>query len=391
MSRSGPIRVLHLITGLGRGGAETMLAKLLERTNRDRFTSTVVSMTNVNALADRIEAAGASMHRLGLSRGVPNPTAIPKLAAIIRKVQPDILQSWMYHANLLGLVAARVARVPCVAWNIRSSDLDLQNVHRRLRIVIKAHALLSRYTDTVIVNSESGLQFHEALGHRPPRWALIQNGFDLDRFTASAELRAQGRARLGVDADTIVIGMVARLHPQKDHETFIAAAQLLRRTHPAAVFVLAGTGLEAGNTAVVERLRGVNILEQTRLLGEVADTSSLFPCLDVTTLSSAYGEGFPNALGEAMSCEVPCAATDVGDSALLLADTGRVVAPRAPEALAASWRELIDMGREQRRRLGVAARARIQAKFSLAGIVGQYEALYADLVDRARQRADLPH
>ena len=386
MPRPTTIRVLHLITGLGLGGAETMLAKLLERIDHDRFSSAVVSMTGANAVAQRIEAAGVQVHSLGLSRGVPNPLGVPRLAAIIRQFQPDILQAWMYHANLLGLVAARTTRVPSLLWNIRSSDLDLQSVHRKLRVIIKAHALLARFTDTVIVNSASGMRFHEALGHHPPRWKLIQNGFDLDHFRANPERRESGRARLGLDADGMAIGMVARLHAQKDHDTFIAAASALHRTHPDAVFVLAGTGLDNGNPTLVDKLKRANILGQTRLLGEVSDTSTLFPSLDVNTLSSAYGEGFPNALGEAMSCEVPCVATDVGDSALLVKDTGRVVTPRAPEALAAAWRELIALGREQRLRLGAAARARIQEHFSLQGIVGEYETLYADVVQRAGVR-----
>ncbi len=363
-----------------------MLAKLLERTNRERFSPIVVSMLSVNTVvAPRIESAGIPVYRLGLSRGVPNPIGVPRLVSIIRKFQPDVLQSWMYHANLLGLVAARIKRVPLI-WNIRSSDLDLQNVHRTLRAVIKAHAALARFTDTVVVNSASGIRYHQALGHRPPRWKLIQNGFDLGQFTASAALRAEGRARLDVDAATIVIGMVARLHPQKDHDTFIAAAQILQRTHPAVLFVLAGTGLDPRNETLVEQLKRANVFQKTRLLGEVADTSSLFPSLDINTLSSAYGEGFPNALGEAMSCEVPCVATDVGDSALLLAQTGRVVASRSPDAVAAGWRELIDMGSAQRHALGAAARARIQSQFSLQEIVSQYEALYTEVVARVGNR-----
>jgi len=369
------------------GGAETMLAKLVEGIDRNRFSSTVVSMTRANALAERIEAAGVPVHGLSLSRGVPNPMGVPRLAAIIGKFRPDILQTWMYHANLLGLIAARAAGVPSLVWNIRSSDLDLRSVHRKLRVVIKAHALLARFTDTVVVNSASGMRFHDALGHHPPRWKLIQNGFDLDHFAPDPVRRARGRADLGVDDNTIVIGMVARLHPQKDHETFIAAARILQRTNPDTVFLLAGTGLDSKNETLVRELKRAGVFDRTRLLGEISDTAELFPSLDVNTLSSAYGEGFPNALGEAMSCEVPCVATDVGDSALLLGDTGAIVAPRAPEALADRWRSLIAIGRDERLRLGAAARARIRANFSIEGIVSAYETLYTDVVSRANTRA----
>ena len=361
-----------------------MLAKLLERTDRERFSPIVVSMLSENTVvAPRIEAAGVPVHTLGLHRGIPSPAGVTRLATIIRKFRPDVLQAWMYHANLLGLLAGRMTRVPSLIWNIRSSDLDLQSVHRSLRVVIKAHASLARFPDTVVINSASGIPYHESLGHHPRRWKLISNGFDLEHFVASPTRRAEGRARLSVDAGATVIGMVARLHPQKDHQTFISAAQILQQTHPAVVFVLAGTGLTPENETLVEQLKQANVWQNTRLLGEVADTSSLFPSLDINTLSSAYGEGFPNALGEAMSCEVPCVATDVGDSARLLADTGRIVAPRSPEAIAAGWRELIEMGSGQLHALGAAARARVQAQFSLQGIVAEYEGLYTDAVGRA--------
>jgi len=356
-----------------------MLAKLVARINRERFSCAVVSMTEPGPLGPRITASGTPVHSLNLSRGIPNPLAIPKLASVIRDFQPHILQTWMYHANLLGLIAARATQVKSVVWNIRSSDLDLQNVHRKLRFIIKAHAFFSRFADTVIVNSASGMHFHQAMGHHPRHWKLIQNGFDLDRFCPSSTLRASGRARLRVDDNSVVIGMVARHHPQKDHETFIAAAEILCRSQPNVVFALAGTGLVETNIDLSSRLKRANLMNNTRLLGEIADPSQLFPSLDINTLCSAYGEGFPNALGEAMSCEIPCVATDVGDSASLLGDTGLVIPTRAPQALADAWRKLITLGPEGRHELGASGRARIREHFSIKAIVTAYEDLYENI------------
>jgi glycosyltransferase involved in cell wall biosynthesis len=385
VSYSEPIRVMHLITGLGVGGAETMLAKLLGGTTKSRFPSTVVSMTQPGPLAQTIRSSGIAVHSLGLTRGVPRPSALPALLKLIRDFRPAVLQTWMYHADILGVLAARAARVPVLAWNIRCSDLDVPNAGLSLRSVFAAHGFLSRFTSATIVNSSAGMSFHQRHGHHPPRWEQIPNGFDLDRFRADEGIRIRGRAELGLSADEIAIGMVARFDRFKDHTTFLAAAKVLADRQPKSVFVLAGKGMTTENGAIMRQIHDVGLGPRVRLLGEYSDPSRLFPCLDIATLCS-HTEGFPNAVGEAMSCEVPCVATDVGDSALLIGDSGRLVPPRDPNAVAQSWMDLISLGEAGRRHLGAAARARIEECYSLPRIVSAYEALYTDLV-RLRGRA----
>ena len=373
-----PIKVLHLITGLGVGGAETMLLKLLGGLDRERFASTVVSMTEPGALAPQIAELGIPVHSLGLNRGVPHPLALPKLFRLTRQFRPAILQSWMYHADVLGYFAARAARVPKLVWNIRCSDLDFPTTSRSLRAVFATHGFLSRFTDATIVNSAAGMTFHRTHGHNSRRWELIQNGFDIARFRPDATKRARGRAELRLRDEEVAIGMVARFDRYKDHATFIAAAKLLREREPRVVFVLAGKGMTADNEQIAGPLRAAKLTEQTRLLGEYADPSRLLPSLDIATLCS-FTEGFPNAVGEAMSCELPCVASDVGDSALLLGDAGRIVPPGDPQAVADSWSELIELGPQGRQRIGAAARVRIQERFSLQAIVTAYDKLYSEL------------
>lgn len=371
--------IVHLITGLGVGGAEAMLAKLLSQIDRRRFPSTVISMMLPGALAPRIASLGVEVRTLGLERALPDPFAIPRLVGMLRVLRPAILQTWMYHSDVLGLIAARAARVPKVAWNIRCSDLDMPNANRRLRLVFSAHAWLSRFADVAIANSAAGLSYHEAHGHRPKRWALIRNGFDLLRFRQDQEARKKGRAELDIQPDQLVIGMVARYDEFKDHATFIAAAARLHERHPRAVFVLAGRGLTLENKVIAEQLRDADLIANTRLLGEHSDPARLLPCFDIATLCSLT-EGFPNAVGEAMSAELPCVASDVGDSRDLLGDTGLAVPPRDPYAVAEAWEKLIALGEDGRRRLGARARARIAERFSLESVVASYEALYESLV-----------
>jgi glycosyltransferase involved in cell wall biosynthesis len=379
---------LHLITGLGVGGAETMLAKLLASIDRGRFSSTVVSMIEPGPMAAKIAALGVRVESLGLKRGSPNPAALLKLLRLLREERPTILQGWMYHADLLGLLAARLARVPRIAWNIRCSDLDLKNSGPSSRAVFSAHGLLARFVDAAIVNSRSGLDFHAKNGHRARRWEMIPNGFDLNRFSPDDERRARGRRELGLSSRDVAIGMVARFDRYKDHATFIAAADMLRARGKNAVFVLAGRGLSTDNPAIMGLLEARSLQPFTRLLGE-CDTAELLPSLDVFTLCS-HSEGFPNALGEAMSSALPCVATDVGDSAAILGGTGSVVPLRDPAAVAERWQDLIDMGQEGRLGLGRAARARIQAQFSLASVVRAYETLYAELAQPVPRNESFP-
>lgn len=383
MSNPEPIRVMHLITGLGVGGAETMLAKLLGATTKSNFVSTVVSMTGPGPLAPTIQSYGVPVHSLGLARGIPRPSALPALLKLIRDFRPAVLQTWMYHADILGVLAARAGRVPVLVWNIRCSDLDFPNAGFSLRSVFAAHGFLSRFTSATVVNSSAGMSFHQRHGHHPPRWEQIPNGFDLARFRADEGIRMKAREELGLSAEDIAIGMVARFDQFKDHATFLAAARVLRDRQPKTVFVLAGKGMTTDNRAIMTPIEDAGLGPRVRLLGEYGDPARLLPGLDIATLCS-HTEGFPNAVGEAMSCELPCVATDVGDSALLIGDCGRLVPPRDPEALAQSWIDLIALGEAGRRHLGAAARARIEERYSLQRIVTAYEALYTDLVARAR-------
>ena len=369
-------KVVHLITGLNSGGAEMMLYKLMSSFDRTRFEMQVISMTDGGLFAPRIVELGVPLTSLGMQRGSASALAMFRLVRLLRRARPDVLQTWMYHADLMGLVAGRAARVRRLVWNVRASDLDFADVHRSLRKVYSLHALFSGMPDAVIVNSVSGMQFHHARKHDKARWELIHNGFDLHKFRPDLEARARVRQQLGATDAAVVIGMIARFDGQKDHETFFRAAQSLATTEPDVVFVLAGKGVEPSNVKIKDIVERLALTEKVRLLGECRDTSELLPALDIVTLSSRNGEGLPNALGEAMSCGIPCVATDVGDSALLLADTGKVVAPGDASAIARCWRELIAMGPVARQRLGGAARRRIAQDFDIGGVVRRYERLY---------------
>jgi glycosyltransferase involved in cell wall biosynthesis len=373
----GKLKILHLITGLNVGGAEMMLYKLLSRMDRQRFDNVVVSLMEGGPLRQKIEELDVPVYGLGMQPGQVRLGQIRKLLRLLQQEDPFILQTWMYHADLLGLIAGTISKVPRIVWNVRCSNMS--NLPRSTVLTSKLSARLSSKPYAAIVNSEAGRAFHSELGYHPRQWIVIPNGFNLDGFAPDPEARESVRAELGVSSDTILIGLVGRYDPMKDHENFFRAAACLSKNYPQVHFVLAGRDVEPNNSHLAEVISGHPAESCIHLLGERSDVSRLTAAFDIASSSSAYGEGFANVIGEAMSCGVPCVVTDVGDSALIVGDTGIVVPPRDAEALAHGWQQLIEAGAEGRAALGQAARKRIEQNYSLAAVVQKYEDLYESL------------
>lgn len=368
---------MHLITDLDTGGAEMALYRLVSAMDRSRFSTVVVSMLGPGPIGRRIEKEGIQVCYLDMRRGIPNPAGLWRLRKIIRRERSHIIQTWMYHANLLGLLVGWLCGVPAIIWNVRCSNMDMNQYRKLSSLVIKLSARLSFMPEAVIVNSEAGRSFHESIGYRPKTWKIIPNGFDLDCFHAAPQARENLKKELRLAEDAVIIGMVARFDPMKDHKNFLKAASGLLRRHDNAHFVLAGLNMDNNNADLMGWISDLGIGDNVHLLGERSDIANITAGFDIAT-SSSYGEGFPNVVGEAMSCCVPCAVTDVGDSSLVVGDTGRVVPPKDPTAIESAWRDLIEMGEAGRSLLGVKARLRIEEKYSLPAIVSQYETLYSE-------------
>ncbi len=375
------MRVLHLITELSTGGAETMLYRLLSAMDRTSFESRVVALAEIGPVGDAIRDLGIPVTTLGMPRAVPSPAGLTRLWRLLRDFRPHVLQTWMYHADLLGTVASGAVRVPALVWNIRCSDMDLGRYRRLTRWVVRACVHLSPRPSAIVVNSEAGRRRHEEMGYRPRRWMFIPNGFDLDRFRPDVVARTLVRRELGLANETPLIGLVARFDPMKDHRTFLQAAARLYERRPDVHYLLCGRGVDSANSALENMVRDLGIGRVVHLLGERRDIPTMTASLDVATMSSAFGEGFPSVVGEAMACGVPCAVTDVGDAALIVGDTGRVVPPGDPRRLAEAMEDLLEIGPEGRRRLGEAARRRIADNFALPAIATRYEKLYEELTD----------
>jgi glycosyltransferase involved in cell wall biosynthesis len=371
------IHICHVITGLDVGGAERCLITVAGGLDPRRFSSDIVSLLESGPMAEEARSAGIPVVSLGLRNGRPGASAVPRLFRHLQRSRPTILQTWLYHADLVGLCAGRLARTPHIVWNIRCSDMTSGDSSPWLRRKLQLLAWMSRFPDALIVNSRQGRLAHENLSYRPRRWIEIPNAVDGLRFRPRPSERDELRRKLGLRPTAAVIGLVARAHPMKNHETFFRAAALLARESPHAEFVLCGEGCAEQflNMAVSLGLEG-----RVHFLGTRLDSESVYPTFDVATLCSAYGEGCPNTLIEAMACGIPCVATDVGDSARILGSTGLIVPPGDAAALASAWAEML--AGDQRAR-SLQSRERALGQFNVENVLVHYEAVYLDLVARS--------
>lgn len=372
-----PVNVMHLITGLEVGGAEMMLKRLAIATDPRRCRVSVLSLLEPGPVGAALMSAGVPVHSLRMKRAVPDPRALPRLVGLLRRERCDVLQTWLYHADFLGIVASRLAGVPRLAWNLRGADTDAPQCSPMIVVLRRILSRLSRWPDLVIVNSAAGKATHEGLGYRPRRWEIIPNGIDPTEFKPDHEARRRLQRELGLPESAFLVCLPARVDPQKDHDTFFRAAARLGATYDDAHFIVVGRGTD--DPALQNRAKALGADGRMRFLGQRQNMASLLSGVDLVTLSSSFGEGCPNVLIEAMGCGVPVAATDVGDAAEMIADPRLVARPGDAEGLSEAWAVIREMGSDGRRALGETLRQRVLDRYDLAKIVRRYEALYEEM------------
>lgn len=376
-----------MITGLSTGGAEMMLLKVLERLDK-RFSPYVVSLTSMGEIGPKIRALGIPVHALGMLSGLPDPFAFFRLVRLLRSIGPQVVHTWMYHADLLGGLAARFAGVGSIGWCIRHSNVDRRNTKLSTQVVVAACAWLSRWVpDQILCCSEVARKLHVRYGYVDKKMVVIPNGFNLAQYTHHPLARASLRAELGLAADARLVGMVGRFNAQKNHDGFLHAAGVVHRRMPATHFVLVGNRIDQDNRELVAAVERAGTGQVTHLLGLRHDVPRLMAAFDLLVSASSFGEGFPNVVGEAMSCATPCVVTDVGDSALVVGDTGWVVPPSDDVALASKMEEALAMPLAGLQEMGVRARKRVTDNFEIGMVVKRYELFYDGLV--AMKRGDL--
>ena len=378
-----PVRVVFLISGLEVGGAEAVLLKVLPRFS-EQVQAHVISLTTIGPVGKKLIESGIPVEALEMTKGLSGISGAVRLIRRLRALRPDLVQTVMYHADFVGGLASRFARVPKVVWWIHNSGAALHALSPMTRLVLRACAWLSTtLPDLILCCAELAKRNHIAFGYDRSKIEVIPNGFDLRQFSPDPHAGESVRAELGIPPTAPIVGLIARFDPQKDHRNFFATAALVHRRLPQVHFLLVGAGLDAGNEQVRHWVDEEDIGAVTHLLGRRDDIPRIMAALTVLA-SSSIAEAFPNVIGEAMACEVPCAVTDAGDSALMVGETGRVVQPSDPDAAAQAWIELLSLPADQREALGRAARQRIAGHFELAALVAKQERIYLGLAESSR-------
>ena len=371
-----PIRILHLITSLNTGGAEIALLRLLESMDRDKFEMQVVSMIPMGPIGEKIQALGVPATSLEMAPGSPGLGGLIRLIKILKQFQPAILQTWLYHADLLGLLAAKLSKTHVVIWNIRSAEMDFSQYSKLSGLVLQICAIFSNIPTTVVVNSQAGQILHTRLGYHPKQWRFIPNGIDVTRFTPEYNAGLMIRQEWNIGDNEILIGHVARIDPQKDHDTLLRAAAIVQKVDPGIHFVCVGTG-PASYWNELKTLATKLGLTNLLWAGPRSDMPAIYNAMNIL-VSPSKGEGFPNVVAEAMACGIPCVVTDVGDSKILIGNSGICIPPENPEALAKSILKMRELSRSERIHLGEIARSRIVEHYSLDRMSGSYSNLYQE-------------
>lgn len=374
-----PLQVMHVISGLQHGGAETVLFRLATAPG-SAVLHTVVSMRGEGVMGARLREAGVEVVCLDMQGWAGGARGLWRLFRLLRARRPDVVQTWMYHADLIAGLVARLAGIRAIAWGVRNSGVSLGESSRSSRIAAWACARVSGWVPGVIVAcARKAADVHRAWGYRADRVLVVPNGYDLAVWHPDAAQAVELRARWGVPEGAPLLGSVARWNPLKDHRNLLAALALCTRDHPDLRCVLIGLGMSRDNAELIALARHYGLLDHLIFLGRRDDVPALMRALDIHVLSSK-AEGFPNVVSEAMASGAACVVTDVGDAAEIVGGHGWVAPPGDASALAGAIAQAVAAVRAPewpaRRE---AARVSVEQRYSLRAMTDRYETVWRRL------------
>lgn len=373
-------RVLLLTRSFKLAGAERQIAELAVQLNRRGVSAAILGFYD-GPLRKPLESAGVDVHLLGKRGRWDFAWFAVRLMRKIRAHRPEVIYSFLSGPNLASLAMKPATGSPRIVWGVRASGADSAQQDIVGRLVEWFEASGSRWVDAVVCNSEAGKRYVDARGFRAPETVVIANGIDTDRFRPCLKSRSVIRNRWAIDPQSEVVGLVARLHAEKDHPTFLRAAAVAARSRPNIRFVCVGDGPKRYAEELRSLAKSLGFGDRVVWEGSRPDIENVYNALDVATLTSVK-EGFPNVIGEAMACGVPCVVTDVGDTAKIVGDTGIVVPSGHPDQLAAGWMRMLDAVREDRSNRSGLVRTRIEQLFSVDRMVDETLAILGLKSDR---------
>ena len=375
--------ICHIIIGLNVGGAELMLKRLIGsfKALETAPRQVVISITTMGAIGHTLQASGIEVHELGVKSFKNAAFCLLKLFKIIRLIKPDIIQTWMYHADLCGGLVGRLAGCKNIVWGIRTTDIS-SFASKKTMLIRWFCAKLSRIIPrSIVCVADKSCEEHVKLGYVLEKMVVIPNGFDFGSFHAtSADVNAL-RMALGLQQDELVVGTVARFNPAKDPHNFVQAACLVAAQIPHARFLMVGKNCDKKNSELMEWIEATGFSDRFILLGERNDVNVCLAVIDVFCLASV-NEGFPNALGEAMAMHKPCVATNVGGAGFLLGDCGIIVPKKNPKELAVGIMTCLSLSAEDRKALGLRAHQRVTTEFTMIKVRERFGMVYSSLLEK---------
>lgn|SRR5699024_3496681 len=366
-------KITHIITGLNMGGAETMLFKLLKYMDREKYDAEVISMMDEGVYGSKIRNLGINVHSLNMTQGKPSIKGFIKAKKYI--LNSDIIQTWMYHADLFGYFLYKFSKTKKLIWGIRRNNLDPSLNKKTTLSIAKFNSNLSKKVDTVVSCSIKAKKTHLKFGYHDKNMIVIPNGFELERFRRIEESKKQVSSIINKGMDIPYIIHVGRYNILKDHKNFLKALGMIKKQGIQFHAIMIGSQVNNQNAELMDLISKYDLHSQVNLLDRRDDIPVLMSGSDIF-VSSSIDEGFPNVVGEAMACETPCVVTDAGDSAYIVGDTGKVVPIQNSNALANAIMELLSLTEEERNNLGTQARKRVIEKFDIKKVTNQFEQLY---------------
>lgn len=367
-------KIVHIITGLNDGGAEGVLFRLC--LNASNIEHVVISLMDIGKYGASLEDAGVRIYCLGLNPGKPSIRKFWRLVRLIHTERPDAVQTWMYHADLLGGVAAKIAGVKKIFWGIRQSTLEKGKAKKSTVAIAKLCALLSPLVpERIVCCAHKALVVHRDIGYAASKLVVISNGYDLSKLAVDENEGCGVRESLGISQETFLIGKVGRYDPYKDHDNLLSALSELKSSGIDFKCLLVGRGLTSENEGLINRINELGLTDKVILAGQRTDIPSVMNALDLHVLSSC-SEGFPNVLAEAMACGTPVVSTDVGDAIEIVGESRLLCRPRDPKALGELMRA---MHTEWTEKPGAWAERRVRCvehiknNFSIERMVTSYE------------------
>lgn len=379
-SRAG-VRVIHIIVDLDVGGAESMLKRLVESAPARIPETVVVSLTTLGVIGKSLRARGVCVHTLGMASALVFPITLWRLIWLIRQYRPAIVQTWMYHSDLLGGVATRLAGSCPVVWNIRSTAIPQGSLSVTYWL-IRLCAMCSYFIpDRIICCANSAKTAHIKLRYDAHKMTVIPNGYNFSFFECDLNSRVRVRQELGFDDGDIVIGIVGRFDPLKDFHNFVTAASYVAAKRGDVKFLMVGRGNEWSNATLRGWIEAVGLVERFKLVGQQTDVASFLSAMDIFCLSSV-NEAFPNVVVEAMAIGLPCVVTQAGDAADILGDDSFVVPVMDSVALADALLRMCHLDPVDRRLLGERNAKKVREEYGIEKIRRKYEEVYDEVLKK---------